>query len=159
MKDMRLFLDGYDRLLLDAGFKKEECGDCRRCCVTPFLMTCSDLEAEIVFRWLDENHLEKNLHFEVLADEESDKRAPYDSWTCPLLDRRSGKCRVYHVRPYPCRIVGPMMADPSLLTGCKYKKPFVYKTPLEIVGWENYASILRKYDFKRGYFFPDGVLE
>ena len=157
MEEIRFFLQDLDRMLLKAGLPKEECRGCCRCCVTPSLMTCSDLEAEIVFRFLDENHLNKNLHFEALADEESDKRALYDSWDCPLLDRPSGKCRVYPVRPYPCRIVGPMMPDPSLLPGCKYKNPVVYMTPLEIVGWENYASILRKYDFKRGYFFPDGV--
>ena len=145
-------------MILERGHKKQDCGKCYQCCATPFLMTCSDLEAEIIFRYIRENNLPLNLHFEVLEDEEKDKRLPFDFWVCPLYDPVKVRCLVYEVRPFSCRVVGPFRSAPELLPACSYKNPFIYETPLDIPGWDKYSAILRQYDFKRGYIFPDDVL-
>ncbi|MDQ7822591.1 MAG: YkgJ family cysteine cluster protein [Candidatus Eremiobacteraeota bacterium] len=155
---LRAFFDEFHREVKSLGLEEADCGDCGRCCTSPpFLMTTSDLEYALVQQYLHEQRLPYRVHFRPLAGDALDERESFLNWTCPFYTRSSG-CAVYPVRPFACRIFGPLSQEPETFEGCAFTKPRVYSIPPEIPLWGRYASILRQYDFRRGYIFPDQVL-
>lgn len=155
---MQAFYDDFAAEVKKLSLEEADCGDCGQCCGSPpFLMTTSDLEFLMIRRYVEENHLPQRVHFIPLSDEDPDRRESYLSWQCPFYSRLKG-CTVYPVRPFACRILGPLSQDPVITEGCAFKRPKVYSIPPEIPLWGGYASILRQYDFKRGYIFPDQVI-
>ncbi len=155
---MLTFLDDFAAEVKKLSLEEADCGDCGRCCESPpFLMTTSDLEFLIIRRYIEENHLPYRVHFIPLTGDSLDKRESYINWQCPFYTRRKG-CDIYPVRPFACRIFGPLAQEPITFEYCAYKDPRVYSIPPEIPLWGSYAAILRQYDFKRGYIFPDQVI-
>jgi len=153
---MKAFFDDFAAETRKLSPEKADCGDCRQCCESPpFLMTTSDLEFLIIKRYMEENRLHHRVHFIPLTGDTLDKRESYLFWQCPFYSRLN-HCEIYPVRPFACRIVGPLVQEP--IKHCVYKNPRIYSIPPEIPLWDSYAAILRQYDFRRGYIFPDQVI-
>ncbi len=155
---LQAFFDDFAAEIKKLGLEEADCGDCGRCCQSPpFLMTTSDLEYRYIQKYISEEKLYYRVHFRVVTDEHPDLREAYAQWTCPFYTRRKG-CAIYPVRPFACRIFGPLAQEPVTFNYCVFKKPKIYSIPPEIPLWSGYAAVLRQYDFKRGYIFPDQVL-
>ena len=152
------FYDEFAAESKNLRLEEADCGECGKCCQgPPFLMTTSDLEYRLIQNYIRENRLPFRIHFKAITADQLDRREGYLAWTCPLYTKSKG-CEVYPVRPFACRILGPLSHDPGLVEYCAFKNPRLYTIPPEIPLWSRYAGILRQYDFKRGYFFPDQVL-
>jgi Fe-S-cluster containining protein len=155
---LRQFYEDFALKVREMNLEEADCGDCGRCCESPpFLMTTSDLEYHHIQQFIKESGLPYRVHFRVITDEEPDRREAYLNWTCPFYTRYRG-CTIYPVRPFACRIFGPLAQEPIDFEGCAFKNPQIYSIPPEIPLWDRYAGILRQYDFKRGYIFPDQTL-
>ena len=155
---LRQFYQDFAAKVKEMNLEEADCGDCGRCCESPpFLMTTSDLEFHHIQHYIKEQGLHYRVHFRVSTEEEPDRREAYLSWTCPFYTRHKG-CAIYPVRPFACRIFGPLAQEPISFDGCSFKNPLIYSIPPEIPLWDGYAKILRQYDFKRGYIFPDQVI-
>ncbi|MHC9543602.1 MAG: YkgJ family cysteine cluster protein [Vulcanimicrobiota bacterium] len=153
---MHAFFDDFAAEVKKLSLEEADCGDCGHCCESPpFLMTTSDLEFLIIKLYVEENHLPHRVHFLPLTGESLDRRESYLYWQCPFYSRLKG-CSVYPVRPFACRVLGPLAQEP--IEHCAYKKSSIYSIPPEIPLWGSYAAILRQYDFKRGYIFPDQAI-
>jgi Fe-S-cluster containining protein len=156
--ELEAFYEDFTRELRNLHLEEADCGQCGRCCESPpFLMTCSDLEFSRLERFIEQEGMEYRLHFIPLQGDEPDRRTVWARWRCPLYAAGKG-CVVYPVRPLSCRVFGPLAQGPIEFDFCVFKNPRIYETPLEIPLWENYARILRKYPFRRGYIFPDQTL-
>lgn len=152
------FFDEFAAEITKRELEQADCGDCGRCCQSPpFLMSTSDLEYSLMQQYIREHNLPYRIHFIPLTADHVDRREGYTSWTCPLYTRKGG-CAVYPVRPFACRIFGPLAQEPITFDFCVFTKPQIYSIPPEIPLWDRYAAILRQYDFKRGYIFPDQAL-
>lgn len=155
---LQTFFEDFAGEIKRLGLEQADCGDCGRCCTSPpFLMTTSDLEFLLIQRYIKEKGLFHRVHFIPLTPEHMDKRESYLSWTCPFYTRATG-CEIYPVRPFACRIFGPLAQEPITFNPCVFKNPKIYQIPPEIPMWDRYAAVLRQYDFKRGYIFPDQVI-
>ena len=151
------FFDDFAAEVTKLDLERADCGECGRCCQSPpFLMTTSDLEYQLVMSYIREHALPFSLQFIPCSPDHGDKREGYLSWTCPLYTSKGG-CAVYPVRPFACRIFGPLAQEPITFPYCVFKNPRIYHIPPEIPLWDRYAAILRQYDFKRGYLFPRQV--
>lgn len=150
---LEAFYNNFEEKIKELGLERKNCDGCMVCCVSPvFVLTTSDLEYEYLINYLKSINYDIDFHFELLDKNRPDKRLTLNSpYPCPLC--KSKGCAGYPARPFGCRIFGPLSQENVNISMCVYKKPRIYKSPFEIPLWDEYASILRSYPFKVGYFY------
>lgn len=156
-KQFEKFYKNFDGKSKELELEQKNCGACRGCCSYPFLMTTSNLEYEYLAHYLNSINYPIDFHFEIIDENNPDKRNNSHSWVCPLYKQNAG-CAGYPARPFACKVLGTLSrGNTDIIDICVYKNPFIYKTPLDIPLWDEYASILRDYGFVKDYIFVDRI--
>ena len=73
-----------------------DCSNCGNCCSN--ILPMSKREAKKIYRYIKKNHIKPVMHGALVHTKEL-----YDG-TCPFRDDAQGKCLIYPVRPWICRI-------------------------------------------------------
>lgn len=161
-KRLEKFYNDFDGKIKELKLEQKDCGACRACCCyPPILMTTSNLEYEYLACYLSSINYPVDFHFEIIDENNPDKRNNFTSWICPLYKQNVGcalhhtvqGCAGYPARPFACRIFGSLAQKGEGIPECVFKNPLIYETPLDIPLWDEYASILRDYGFKKGYIY------
>lgn len=151
---LEVFYKNFEDKIKELGLERKDCGGCTFCCAAPpFLMTTSDLEYEYLVRYLKSVNYNIDFHFEILDGQKSDKRLEDPNLSLCPLNKIGVGCAGHPARPFACRIFGPLSQEKINIDVCVYKNPRIYKTPLGIPLWDEYASILKSYPFKTGYIY------